>query len=338
MPERQNSDVQVQAAGQDPLEHADVALWDISDNTEPTIAQPDPPVITRIAQLLVALAKEASAVPANMLHDIHGVGVFLWWSFPVRVFRGIIILMYRLLYKTAICGVYASSEAYRLCTWRNFLRLVRLFSIWKPTPIDLMMRLSEERRQEPFVERPGYVGVRLRWRNTREKPKKKDPWELQFRPFSIMDYFPLEPDGSLRVDQIRRKWNIDELEYLVPDRRDVFEPADLRSISPLGLYTLTHPLGYITVVEHETLLAQMRRCFRRWFRGSLVYVTLRHALFFLAFSTSLVLLESSLNSQAMQTLIRNVFALAVAYGCYTSYMRRRHGNWSFFVNRKYVGS
>ncbi|THH05466.1 hypothetical protein EW145_g4775 [Phellinidium pouzarii] len=312
---------------------------------------------THLSRILVTLG-EVRHVPALMLADIRDVYAYLRNCSIVRFIQRFVAGCWTSLsekfidlYDAVVWLITALNKMCRACTSRNVMRLAHVFMVWEPLPLDFVLYVSKEERQKPFEERPGYAGVRMCWRLPDTQCEKNDIWELQFMKFSALAYFPLEQDGSLNVDQIRREWNVDEFElvmvinyqFMIPDRQDPFEPADPHRISSLGLYTLTYGIGHITVValfspsppctlERTTFFALTRRRLRQWLRKSSAYFTLQSACLFLPFSAAIVSLGTLLQEYSLEEFTKNVVAIAFCYACYTACIHRKYEDWLAYVH------
>ncbi|KAH8110568.1 hypothetical protein DFH11DRAFT_1620487 [Phellopilus nigrolimitatus] len=169
-----------------------------------------------------------------------------------------------------------TAEFYRQCTWKNLMKLLRIVKVWEPLPYDLIYDIPKSVRiNAVFVPREGLVGVRLRFRNCPNHRMCKHGACGVYGPLdSRLEYFPLEKDGSLSLCLLRKKFSIEEMEFLVPGRWDVWHAVNDR-LSPVALHHLTQKWGYVNVVEHEDFFCQKRREFRQWLRGSLSYCIVR---------------------------------------------------------------
>ncbi|THH06173.1 hypothetical protein EW145_g4272 [Phellinidium pouzarii] len=216
-------------------------------------------------------------------------------------------------------------------TGKNFWKIMRIFKIWEPLPYDIMFSTPLAERTEKLVEEPGYMGVCLRFRKgTLEKrQRRRGPWELENREFSIARYFPLEEDGSLRLSPVRKAFSIEEIEFLVPGRYDPFYASDEERVSALALVNLAHCWNYVTIVEREDVCCQLRRRFRQWLRGSQTCYVLRWICY--------VAIVMSMDIHVITTLILQQFepwtiqtlcgavAFVFGYNFYISIMHGRYG-------------
>ncbi|KAI5116539.1 hypothetical protein M0805_009050 [Coniferiporia weirii] len=222
------------------------------------------------------------------------------------------------------------------CTRRNLRKLLRIVKVWEPLPYDLVFALHPRERVRECVARPGTVGVCLRFRKgtLEQRLHRKDPWGLEGRVLSMMDNFPLEDDGSLRLDLVRKRFSIEELEFLVPGRYDAFYAADEERISALALHNLTQQFGYVNVVEREDVYCQTRRRFRQWLRGSLFYYVVRWICYAVFVASALALdvyatrrawvAFPQLEEHRGWFVLLGVCAFAFGYKCYIRFMRNRY--------------
>ncbi|OCB85844.1 hypothetical protein A7U60_g7198 [Sanghuangporus baumii] len=173
-------------------------------------------------------------------------------------------------------------EVYGHVNWRNFCKLLRIFKVWEPLPYDLLVERQKDDLMQPFDDRrhEGFVGVCLRFRVGHISARKARTGCGQYlhdRHISVPAYLPLEEDGSLRVDLIREKFFIEEIELLIPGRYEVHRVAQGDVISRFMLHELTQEFDCVNAVEYEDIYCMHRRAFREWLRNSKLYYYTRVA-------------------------------------------------------------
>ncbi|EJD08190.1 uncharacterized protein FOMMEDRAFT_16649 [Fomitiporia mediterranea MF3/22] len=168
---------------------------------------------------------------------------------------------------------------------RKFTKYLRVFKIWESLPYDYASARSQNYEWKFTDKRPeGYVGVYLRFRNaspwTRAGRKNGDQFIVFDARWSVPAYVRLEKDGGLRVDRIRKKFNIEEVELLRSGRYETYRMTAGDTISPFMLHTLVDEYKCLNIVEDEDEYCLKRRRFRQWLRCTTIHYWVRLICYF----------------------------------------------------------
>ncbi|KAL5504553.1 hypothetical protein ACEPAH_7214 [Sanghuangporus vaninii] len=230
-------------------------------------------------------------------------------------------------------------EVYGHVDWRNFCKFLRISKVWEPLPYDLLVERQKDDLMQPFDDRrhEGFVGVCLRFRVGHISARKARTGCGQYlhdRHISVPAYLPLEEDGSLRVDLIREKFFIEEIELLIPGRYEVHRVVQGDVISPFMLHELTQEFDCVNVVEYEDIYCMHRRAFREWLRNSKLYYYTRVACYFvvvlsiaLSAVTGSIYLSFIYPSKLWACMVDSAGAILATVGImlFFEYRRRKYG-------------